>query len=227
MQHSLDDLEAFARQFNTDKQAGQNEYLALYLEYFQRQGIERSAPLEILEIGTNKGSSLRTWAEYFPNATVHGVDITRQYEIAELLDHPRIITHIVNAGNGEDLESAVLDRDFDIIIDDGSHEQTDQQVALGVLFYYLKPGGLYVVEDLITGENWWDANTYNKARVTPTRNIMKLLEAGAQVDRVEAIPQEQWVDFLDAMTYCEYREAPSIIYGQHHPQIGFIGKKNG
>ncbi|MEE8114112.1 MAG: class I SAM-dependent methyltransferase, partial [Nitrososphaerales archaeon] len=78
MNHSLDDLEALARQFDTDKQAGQNGYLTLYLEYIERQGIKRDAPLKILEIGTNKGSSLRMWTEYFPNAQVYGLDITRE-----------------------------------------------------------------------------------------------------------------------------------------------------
>ncbi len=232
MQHSLDGLEALARQFNTDKQAGQNEYLALYLEYFKRHGFKRDDPLQILEIGTNKGSSLRAWAEYFPNSQVFGLDITRQYELPGMLDRDNIHTEICDAGNAEELEAALRRfnpamSQFDIIIDDGSHDQSDMQVSWGFLFHYLVPGGLYVIEDIITGENWWDANLYNKKRVIPTRNIVKQLEAGMEVKNVDAIPDGQWSHILDTMEYCEYRESPAIIYERHHPQLAFVGKKNG
>ena len=37
---------------------------------------------------------------------------------------------------------------FDIIIEDGSHAQRDQQLNLAQLFPLLKPGGVYVVEDV-------------------------------------------------------------------------------
>ena len=37
---------------------------------------------------------------------------------------------------------------FDIIIDDGSHVSTDQNVSLAYLFRHLKSSGFYVLEDL-------------------------------------------------------------------------------
>ncbi len=37
---------------------------------------------------------------------------------------------------------------FGIIVDDGSHQSSHQQISLGALFPYLAPGGLYVIEDL-------------------------------------------------------------------------------
>lgn len=228
MEHSLTDLELFARQFDTDKQAGQNEYLALYLEYFKRHGFKRDAPLRILEIGTNKGSSLRTWAEYFPNASVTGLDITRRYELPGMLDSDRIDTYLVDTGDSVKLGGFFAAEDtFDIIIDDGSHDQKDMQVAWGILFHYLKSGGLYVIEDIITGENWWDGNLYNKSKVTPTRNIIKQIEAGIPITKVDVIPEDEWDFITKTMSYCEYRESPAIIYERHHPQMAFIGKKNG
>ena len=233
MNHSLEDLEALARQFNTDKQAGQNQYLALYLEYIQRHGFKRDDPLHILEVGTNKGSSLRMWAEYFPNARVCGIDITRQYETPGTLDHDRIFTQLVDQGDRKALfdyalaeEVCVNPDGFDIIIDDGSHEQTHQQITLGVLFGFLRRGGLFVVEDLITGENWWDANNYNKGRITPTRAILQVLE---QTGKLESSVMEwhELANLNENVEYCEYRETPSIIFERHHPQLAFIGKKNG
>lgn len=228
MEHSLTDLEAFARQFDTDKQAGQNEYLALYLEYFKRHDMWRDAPLKILEIGTNKGSSLRMWAEYFPKATVTGLDITRQYELPGMLDNDRIKTYLVDAGDPTKLGGFfAADDKFDIIIDDGSHDQKDMQVAWGVLFHHLAGGGVYIMEDIITGENWWDGNLYNKSKVTPTRNIIKQIEAGIPITKVDVIPEDEWDYIEKTMSYCEYRESPAIIYDRHHPQMGFIGKRHG
>ena len=232
MEHNLDELEALARQFDTDKQAGQNEYLALYLEYFKRHGFKRDAPLNILEIGTNKGSSLRMWAEYFPNAKICGLDITRQYELPGMLEHPNIFTSLVDQGDRDALfdyalaEEVCGDPDgFDIIIDDGSHEQTHQQVTLGVLFGFLRRGGLFVVEDIITGEPWWDANLYNKDRIMPTRTMLQIFQ---QTDKIESpvMTEAELRHINDNVEYCEYRESPAIIYERHHPQLAFIGKKS-
>ena len=231
MNHSLEDLEALAVQFDTDKQAGQNEYLALYLEYFQRQGMKRDEPLHILEIGTNKGSSLRMWAEYYPNARVCGLDITREYELPGMLDHPNIHTAIVDQGDRDALfdyalaeEVCVNPDGFDVIIDDGSHDQTHQQVSLGALFGFLRRGGLYVIEDIITGENWWDGNLYNKGRIIPTRSIVQILEQNGKLESpvMESFEIKQIEETYD---YCEYRESPAVIYSIHHPQLAFIGKK--
>ena len=46
--------------------------------------------------------------------------------------------------------------DFDIIIDDGGHTMRQHQISLKVLFKALKPGGLYVIEDLHTCSGQWD-----------------------------------------------------------------------
>lgn len=49
---------------------------------------------------------------------------------------------------------------FDIIIDDGSHMQQDQQISFATLFPVVKSGGYYVIEDvanqvrLIQGDKW-------------------------------------------------------------------------
>lgn len=230
MEHSLEELEALARQFDTDKQAGQNEYLAMYLEYFQRQGMRRDEPLHILEIGTNKGSSLRMWAEYFPNARVCGLDITRQYELPGMLDHPNIHTMLLDQGDRDALfdyaiaeEVCVNPDGFDIIIDDGSHDQTHQQVSLGVLFGFLRKGGLYVVEDIITGENWWDGNLYNKGRITPTRGILQTFQQTGKLES-SVMTQDEIKHIGDNTEYCEYRESPAVIFDIHHPQLAFIGK---
>ena len=229
MNHSLDDLETLAREFNTDKQAKDNAYLPLYLQYFERQGMKRDKPLHILEIGTNKGSSLRMWAEYFPNAQVYGLDITRQYEIPGMLDHDRIYAALVNQSDQEAVCDVLDDwglqheGDIDIIIDDGSHEQSDQQRSLGFLFPYVVEGGLYIVEDVITGENWWSADQYNKERIMVTRAVLQTFEQTGKLES-SAMNRHKRDYILNTYDYCEYRESPARVFGAHHPQLVFIGK---
>ena len=38
--------------------------------------------------------------------------------------------------------------DFDIIIDDCGHLSDQQQFSMAYLFPFLKPGGIYIIEDL-------------------------------------------------------------------------------
>ena len=50
----------------------------------------------------------------------------------------------------DDLERFLSEHDveFGLVIDDGSHASSHQQISLGSLFRRVEPGGLYVIEDL-------------------------------------------------------------------------------
>lgn len=225
-------LADLADKFGSDKGVRHPQalnYMPLYASYIAAHGLSRTTVKRVLEIGTNTGASVRMWAEYFINAEVHGLDVTRNYEIKERLEHPRIQAHIVNQGDREKL-SEFMKRfepgSFDLIVDDGSHDQSDQQVSLGVLFPYLKPDGLYVIEDLITGQNWWDGKTYNKCGVTPTRDLMLQLEEHQRRAKLKgsAMTEDEIKFLLEEINYCDFRQADKIIYGKHHPEIAFIGR---
>ncbi len=215
-------LNELAAEFGSDKH--QLGYIPLYVEHFQRFGLTPENVKNVLEIGTNKGCSLRMWAEFFPNAMIHGIDITRVYEDPEKLNHPHIQTHLVDQGSKSELGAFVQfgapGVEFDLIIDDGSHDQYDQQLSLGMLFDRLRKGGLYIIEDLITGEDWWNGNVYNKRKIRATRTIMQEFQQTGRLP--EDFPNGRQVEQLHA--YCEYRESAATIYDRHHPQIAFIGK---
>lgn len=123
-------------------------------EYERHFGPLRDRPLNLLEIGIGGyglegrgGESLRAWELYFPAATIHGLDI----EDKSWLDGGRIATH-----RGDQSSPACLERldaehgPFDVVIDDGSHVQAHIIKSFNTLFPLLRPGGIYVIEDLAT-----------------------------------------------------------------------------
>jgi len=127
--------------YETDKVSHHN-YGDAYDELLGR--FDRNAPLEILEIGTQKGGSLLAWKEVFPNANVTGLDIVDVVPEKYRLD---TVTRIIS-----DVKEWKTDKTFDIIIDDGSHFESDVRYTLNNL--KLKPNGIMIVEDIQDDTVW-------------------------------------------------------------------------
>ena len=108
----------------------------------------RSSASKIFEIGIAGGGSLEMWRDYFPKATIYGIDIEPKTQ----LDSNRIKTFVADQADRTQLQSFIdkFSGSFDIIIDDGGHTMDQQQISVGFLFKYLKPGGYYVIEDVHT-----------------------------------------------------------------------------
>ena len=90
------------------------------------------------------GASLRAWAELFPNATITGLDPAD--DAAELNGlHERI--RVITCDSRDDSCVAKLGS-YDFIVDDGHHSLDAQRRTLSTLWPFVKPGGLYVIEDV-------------------------------------------------------------------------------
>lgn len=116
-----------------------------YTVFFEHRRLE---PLTILEIGVWHGHSLQAWREYFPNATLYGLDI---HERCLRFHNPerKIFTEVCNQHDAEQLVAfANKVGKFDVIIDDGGHFGSGQQISLGTLWPFLVESGIYVIEDL-------------------------------------------------------------------------------
>lgn len=110
-------------------------------------GHRRHSVLKVLEVGVNAGSSLRLWEEYFPSASIVGLDIRREV----LFDAGRIRCLWADGGDPSTLRDAVADAGggpFDLIIDDGSHYDEHQIVTAQTLLPFLASDGQYVIEDI-------------------------------------------------------------------------------
>ncbi|MGK2926700.1 MAG: glycosyltransferase [Lysobacterales bacterium] len=125
----------------------------LYLEEYERLFADfRLREVRLMEIGVQNGGSLEIWAKYFSAArAIVGCDIDP--ECADLdFEDPRISV-VVGDVNDDIVQDKLLgiSSEYDIIIDDGSHESGDVVAALTRYFASVAQGGLYVIEDLHCG----------------------------------------------------------------------------
>lgn len=146
---NLPSLAEIGTRLNCDKFTRHN----FGVSYERHFGQLRHEPLRILEIGIggedfeDGGASLKTWEEYFDQALIFGLDI---YDKSSL-DTARTKTIVCDQGDQEQLLRISREHGpFDIIIDDGSHINIKTLQSLFALFQCLKPGGLYIVEDVQT-----------------------------------------------------------------------------
>ena len=118
---------------------------------------------KVLEIGVETGRSHRLWLEYFRNAKVYGYDIFKYgYDELQRLQegNPFLDRSVMFKGdqsNVEDLNRFKSEHggDFDMIIDDGGHTMEQMQTSLNHLWDSVKPGGIYVIEDLHSCSGQW------------------------------------------------------------------------
>ena len=161
--------------------------------------LKRDAPLDLLEIGVQNGGSLEMWAKLLPaGSTITGLDIDAR--VADLVfDHP-IKTHIVDATNPAQVEAALGEASYDIIIDDGSHICTDVIAALNQFYPRLRLGGLMFIEDLHTSYNALHGGGYRKpeASIEYLKQVVDLLH-------LDYLPFEQ-AQILDASLPATMRE---------------------
>lgn len=124
--------------YKSDK-AREHSYGPVYDEVFARY--DREAPLSILELGVQGGGSLLAWKDYFPNATVIGVDISDSRHEEYKQDRVTFIK--------ADLREVDLgDQTFDIIIDDSDHFIGTQVYILNNFYRRLKDKGVLLIEDV-------------------------------------------------------------------------------
>jgi hypothetical protein len=138
-------LDEIGLRLGTDKSSAAHNYLKLYE---RRLGTFRLDRLTLFEIGVLRGQSIAMWSEFFPNATIVGLDINpacKAYEAGN--KHVRI----GEQSDGRFLRSVMAEFGAPrIVIDDGSHLWSDQIATFRELFPALAAGGIYIIEDIDT-----------------------------------------------------------------------------
>lgn len=118
--------------------------------YSQLWSEKRKEIKRLFEIGIAGGASLRMWQDYFPNAEIYAIDNSEK----TLINEGRIHSFKCDQGSVSQLKALEekIGKDFDIIIDDGSHYTEHQIMTAKALLPLLKKGGIYVIEDVHEAE---------------------------------------------------------------------------
>ncbi len=111
----------------------------------------KNKKINILEIGSYAGSSAASLVKYFQGSNVYCFDINISnfeyksknihvfgVDINNIKKIKKILNEIFEKNNF---------KEFDIIIDDGSHNLSDILVGLKLFFKHLKKKGIYIIED--------------------------------------------------------------------------------
>jgi hypothetical protein len=123
-----------------------HRYLPFYEPYFERLG----DAAWVMEYGVDRGASIAYLSRRFEHAQVLGCDIIEPRP--EWPRSPRIGYATVDQGDRASL-SRLLERfpgPYDLVIEDGSHQPAHQAYCLVATLPHIRPGGVYVLEDLHT-----------------------------------------------------------------------------
>lgn len=134
-------LDEIGLKHGTDKASLFHNYLQTYESYFLPW---RERPVRLLESGVLRGDSLKTWREYFTQGTIWGIDFDGNC----LQGLPDRCFGVLGDTNKAEFWNGFIERDFDIIIDDGDHAAESQLRFFSFAFNRLNPGGLFIIEDI-------------------------------------------------------------------------------
>lgn len=144
-------LERLAVKHFSDKWGSLHWFAPHYERHFARL---RGEPVRVLEIGIGGyghpsagGGSLKMWKHYFNRGHIYGLDIFDKSH----LDQQRITT--IRGDQNDPAQLSDIAREygpFDVVIDDGSHVNEHIRTSFSTLFSHVRPGGVYVIEDLWT-----------------------------------------------------------------------------
>lgn len=134
---------------HSDTERRVDKWTANIIEYDRIFPFYKDKAISILEIGVMGGGSLELWSKYFQNAAlIMGVDINPACGLYHY-DDERVSVIVGDATDSKTIKDIrSLANEFDIIIDDGSHQSPDIVSAFAAFFPMLRDDGIYVIEDL-------------------------------------------------------------------------------
>lgn len=119
-------------------------YFDIYHRHFKKF-IGRE--VHILEVGIYSGGSLPMWRQYFgKDCRVYGVDIEEDCMVYEDDRTEVFIGDQADRSFWKRVKEAAPK--IDIVIDDGGHQPEQQVVTLEEMLPHLRPGGVYLCEDI-------------------------------------------------------------------------------
>ena len=145
---SLDYLCSFygtdkAEKYNNGKGHGYTRHYIKHIKKFKDKKIK------FLEIGCGSGISAAAFTKYFKKSTAYCLDVNLTYV---KIKSKRINYSGLDSSNTRQMLNFLRKYNqkkdtFDFIIDDGSHNLSDQLFSLNFFFKHLKKNSFYIIED--------------------------------------------------------------------------------
>jgi hypothetical protein len=211
-------LNELGTKYMTDKCDKHHTYKNVsYLDIYQRyMGNKRLNINVFVEIGVKDGASLRMWKEYFPNATIYGIDIDPR---CKSFEEDRIEI-IIGDQNNEPFLKSLQDKfknNIDILLDDGSHITSHQIITYKYLYPCVKNQGLFIIEDL--------ANSYEECGINEL-NLRKLWPGMVYNDQKDDLKnyRKDFNEFINLIIkkldlYSKYNVDNNLISIHFYPMI--------
>ena len=137
----------------TDKNT-RHSYLGLYEKLLCKK---KKTATFVLEVGVGdfedkNGGSIKMWRDYFPNATIVGLDILHINRVMdELLNDDRVVLFMeTNAYNKDFFANTFLNKNikYDFLLDDGPHSLESMILFIKLYSQIMKDDGILIVEDV-------------------------------------------------------------------------------
>jgi len=174
-----------------------SHFYQLYSDHFSAY---QNQNIRILEIGVYNGGSLYMWRNFFEKAEkIIGIDIDPYCK--RWTDRDENI--FVEIGDQCDTEFLKYVNDeygpFDIIIDDGGHENNQTITSFKTLFPLLNNEGMYVIED--TYHSYWPDYSCDRDKSTQLYDQFGTLVKGGKPLKIDKTKSDITVmQFLQSLT---------------------------
>lgn len=191
------ELSMIATRYGTDKGPLGHNYTCVYSLFFSPL---KNNPIALLEIGFYQGASIALWDAYFihPQTRIYAIDFDDTYFNRIVSCSNRCSVHRIDQENPVQLHMFIdtMCNAFDVIIDDGGHSMRQQITSFTVLFPYVKPGGIYIIEDLHT--SYWHEYGSSGSLEEPAAS------AHSTIRFLQALVDD--INFVGARTSCADKE---------------------
>lgn len=183
-------------------------YFEIYHRHLQRF---RGRSVHMVEIGVYGGGSLGMWQRYFGrDAQIYGVDIEPACRAHETDNVKIFIGDQSDPVFWADFKGQVPD--VDVVLDDGGHELEQQIVTLEAMLPHIRPGGVYMCEDIYGIANpFYDYAVGLARNLNSDRPFHHLPQGEARVDPTPAQLAVNSVHVYPFFTVIEKRSEPTDL----------------
>ena len=148
-------LEQISDNSRTDKNTV-HSYLPLYQELLISK---KETAKNVLEVGIDRGGSIKMWSDYFTNANVYALDIQPLENFWDgIKNNERIILHTsTDAYNNDFFITHFLNKNIkcDFMLDDGPHTLESMKQFIKLYTQIMTEDGILMIED-VQSIDWID-----------------------------------------------------------------------